>query len=78
MKWAIRIFVVLLVFATIFWLSEHIVLEHAHVRTAGYEPETLLAAHMSGLFAGGAAAVLIFIGMLLNDNKSRDKSRRDI
>jgi hypothetical protein len=75
MKWTVRIFVVLLVFVAIFWMSEHIVLEHAHVRTAGYEPETLLAAHMSGLFAGGAAAVLMFIGLLIVDNKSRDKSR---
>jgi uncharacterized membrane protein YciS (DUF1049 family) len=75
MKWVIRIVVVLIVFAAIGWMSEHIVLLHAHVRTAGYEPETLLAAHMSGLFAGGAAAVLIFIGMLLVDNKSRDKSQ---
>jgi hypothetical protein len=77
MKWTIRIFAVLLVFVAIFWMSEHIVLEHAHVRTAGYEPQTLLAAHMSGLFAGGAAAVLVFIGILLDDNKSRDPSRKD-
>ncbi len=75
LKWTLRMFAVLLVFLTIGWMAEHIIFLHAHVRTPGYGPETTLAAHAAGLFAGGAAAVIVFIGLLIVDNKPPGKGR---
>jgi hypothetical protein len=69
LKWGLRVCVTLGVFLIIGWMAEHIIFLHAHVRTPGYDPETTLAAHAAGLFAGGAAAVLVFIGLLIVDNK---------
>jgi hypothetical protein len=69
MKWVLRLCATLVVFLVIGWMAEHVIFLHAHVRTAGYDPETTLAAHAAGLFAGGAAAVIVFIGILIVDNK---------
>ena len=71
MKWVLRLCVTLFVFLLIGWMAEHVIFLHAHVRTPGYDPETLLAAHAAGLFAGGAAAVIVFIGILIVDNKNK-------
>ena len=73
MKIALRAVASLVVFLVVGWMAEHIILEHAHVRTPGYGPEVLLAAHTAGLFAGGFAAVIILIALLMFDsNAPRD------
>jgi hypothetical protein len=69
MKIALRICATIVVFVVIGWMAQHIVLEHAHVRTAGYGPQTRLAGYTAGLFAGGAAAVIVLIALFMLDNK---------
>ena len=63
MRWMFRIVFLLGVFAAVGWMAEHLILERAHVRTPGYGPETLLAAHAAGLFAGGLATVIVAIAL---------------
>ncbi len=69
MKLALRICASLVVFLVIGWMAQHIVLLHAHVRTAGYGPETTLAGYTAGLFAGGAAATIVLIALFMLDNQ---------
>lgn len=69
MKLALRICASLVVFVVIGWMAQHIVLLHAHVRTPGYGPETTLAGYTAGLFAGGAAAVIVLIALIMLDNQ---------
>lgn len=69
MKIALRICATLVVFVVIGWMAQHIILEHAHVRTVGYDPQTRLAGYTAGLFAGGAASVIVLIALFMLDNK---------
>ncbi len=71
MLWTIRVIFLLFVFCVVFWMAEHVIMLHAHVRTAGYDPQTLLAAHTAGLFAGGAATVIMLIAILMFGPKPR-------
>jgi hypothetical protein len=68
-KLALYVSASLFVFVVIGWMAQHIVLLHAHVRTAGYGPEVTLAGYTAGLFAGGVAAVIVFIALLMLDNQ---------
>jgi len=65
MKMALRVLIVLAVFVGVGWFAFHAVLAHTAVRTSGYAPEARLGAYAAGLFAGGAAAVLTLITLLL-------------
>jgi hypothetical protein len=65
MLWTFRVLFLITVFCVVFWMAEHVIMLHAHVRTAGYDPQTVLAAHTAGLFAGGAATVILLIAILM-------------
>ena len=69
MKIALRICATLVVLLVVGWMAQHIVLEHAHIRTAGYGPQTILAGYTAGLFAGGASAVIVLIALFMLDSK---------
>jgi hypothetical protein len=62
MRLALRVLVLLTVFAGVAWLAAHMVVSHAAATTP--ESQVRLSAAMAGLFAGGAAAVLAGIAML--------------
>ncbi len=65
MKLALRVLLLLAVFAGIGLLTYQAVLGHSAQRAGAYLPETRLAAMMAGLFAGGAATVLAGLATLL-------------
>jgi len=65
MKIAARVLLLVVVFAGVGLLTGWLVLRGAPVRYGAHEPGAQLAAAAAGLFAGGAAAVLVGIGMAL-------------
>lgn len=72
MRVALRVLVLLLVFAGVGWMAAGGVMRHAarHAARGGApEPEVRLAAEMAGLFAGGAAALVMGIAMVWMRNK---------
>jgi hypothetical protein len=71
MLWTFRVLFLVTVFCAVFWMAEHVVMLHAHVRTVGYDPQTVLAAHTAGLFAGGAATVIMLIAVLMFSDRPR-------
>jgi Zn-dependent protease len=62
MRTALRVLVLLLVFGGVAWLAAWEVAAHAAAGTP--EAQVRLAAAMAGLFAGGAAAVVVGVVML--------------
>ena len=62
MRFAWRAAVLLLVFVGVGWATGEAVVRHA-VNAGAAESQIQLAGAMAGLFAGGAAAVLVGIGM---------------
>jgi hypothetical protein len=62
MRFAVRILVLLLVFAGVGWFTAHAVMHHAAAATP--VAEVRLSAAMAGLFAGGAAAVVVGIALV--------------
>jgi hypothetical protein len=64
MRLALTIVFVAGVFVGVGVLTAHLVLAH-HANAGAYEPQVRLGADMAGLFAGGAAALLTLIAVLL-------------
>lgn len=67
MRVAMRVLVLLAVFAGAGWVAARGVMRHgaSHAaRGVAPEPEVRLAAEMAGLFAGGAAALVMGIAMV--------------
>jgi len=64
MKIALRAVVLVGVFAGVGVLTYEGVISRAPVRYGAYVPEVRLAAMMAGLFAGGAAVVVVGIAMV--------------
>jgi hypothetical protein len=62
MRTALRVLVLLLVFGGVAWLAAWAVMAHAAAGTP--EAQVRLAAGMAGLFAGGAAAVIVGVAMV--------------
>jgi hypothetical protein len=62
MRIALRVAVVLVVFAGVGWGTARAVMHHAAVGTP--VAEVRLSAAMAGLFAGGAAAVVVGIALV--------------
>ena len=62
MRLALRVLLLLAVFAAVAWLAAHLATAHAVAGTPAAQVQ--LAAAMAGLFAGGAAAVLVGIALL--------------
>ena len=62
MRVALRTFVLLAVFAAVGWVTARVVMHHAAVVTP--ITEVRLSAAMAGLFAGGAAVVVVGIAMM--------------
>ena len=62
MRLALRVLLLLAVFAAVAWLAAHLATAHAVAGTPAAQVQ--LAAAMAGLFAGGAAAVLAGIALL--------------
>jgi purine-cytosine permease-like protein len=62
MRLALRVLLLLVVFAGVGWFAAHVVVSHAAANTP--ESQVRLSAATAGLFAGGAAAVLVGIAML--------------
>jgi hypothetical protein len=65
MKLALSALLLVTVFAGVGVLTAHAVLAHSAQRAGVYLPETRLAAMMAGLFAGGGAAVIAGIALLI-------------
>jgi hypothetical protein len=63
MRLALRVLVLLLVFAGVAWLAAHMAIARAVAGTP-LQLQVRLAAAMAALFAGGAAAVLVGIALL--------------
>ena len=63
MRVAMRTLVLLVVFAGVGWLTARVVMHHAAVGTPA--AQIRLSSAMAGLFAGGAAAVIVGIAMVL-------------
>ena len=73
MRGAVRTVVLLAVFVGVGWVSAHEVMRHAvsHAPNVGaMDPEVRLAAEMAGLFAGGAATLIVGIAMVWTRGKS--------
>jgi len=62
MRLVLRVLLLLAVFAAVAWLAAHLATAHAVAGTPAAQVQ--LAAAMAGLFAGGAAAVLVGIALL--------------
>jgi hypothetical protein len=76
MRLTLRILLLLVVFAGVAWLAARGVMDH--VASGGaMQPEVRLAGAMAGLFAGGAATVIVGIAMILSRDKFAINSRRD-
>jgi hypothetical protein len=71
MRIAIYAFIVLAVAVAVGWYARHIAFAHAAIRYNGSAPEARLGADAAGLFAGGAAAVITLIALLLLANRKR-------
>jgi len=69
MKIALRVLLLIVVFAGVGVLSYRAVLAHGAQQAGAYLPETRLAAMMAGLFAGGAATVITGIALAFNANR---------
>jgi hypothetical protein len=69
MKLALRVLMLLTVFAGISLFTYRAVLAHAAQNAGVYLPETRLAAMMAGLFAGGAATVLTGIALAVGGRR---------
>jgi hypothetical protein len=65
MRIAVNVLIVLAVFLSVGWYAEHVALAHEAVRYSGSAPQARLGADAAALFAGGAAAVLTLIALLL-------------
>jgi len=63
MRLARRIAILLAVFLGVGWLTARVVMHHAAVGTPA--AQIRLSSAMAGLFAGGAAAVIVGIAMVL-------------
>jgi hypothetical protein len=57
-----RTLVVIAAFVGVGWLTAHVVMDHAGVGTP--VAQVRLSAAMAGLFAGGASAVVVGIGLV--------------
>jgi hypothetical protein len=68
MRIALRTLVLLVVFAGVGWLTAHAVMGHAASKGA-MQPEVRLAGEMAGLFAGGAATLVVWIAMVWSRGK---------
>jgi hypothetical protein len=71
MRIAFRVVILLMVFAGVGWMAARATLSRAVVRQSSYRPETRLAAMTAGLFAGGAAVVIVGIGMAMRGGKPK-------
>jgi hypothetical protein len=68
MRVALRTLVLVAVFVGVGWLTARAVMDHAASRGA-MQPEVRLAGEMAGLFAGGAAALIVGIAMVWSPGK---------
>jgi hypothetical protein len=73
MRIAFRVVVLLMVFGIVGWMAARATLSRSVVRQSSYKPETRLAAMTAGLFAGGAAVVVVGIGMAMRSGKAKPK-----
>ncbi len=71
MRLALNAVIVLAVFLAVGWYAAHVAFAHAVIRYSGSEPEARLGADAAGLFAGGAAAVVTLIALLLFQARRR-------
>ncbi len=71
MRIALNAVIVLAVFLAVGWYAAHIAFAHAVIRYSGSAPEARLGADAAGLFAGGAAAVITLIALLLFQARKR-------
>jgi hypothetical protein len=69
MRVAVRALVLVAVFAGVGWLTARAVMDHVASKGA-MEPEVRLSGAMAGLFAGGAATLLVGIAMAWSRGKS--------
>jgi hypothetical protein len=73
MRVAVRTLVLLAVFAGVGWLTARGVMDHVASKVArggAMEPEVRLAGAMAGLFAGGAATLIVGIAMVWSRGRS--------
>ncbi len=68
MRVAVRVFVLVAVFAGVGWLTARAVMDHVASRGA-MQPEVRLSGAMAGLFAGGAATLVVGIAMVWSRGK---------
>jgi hypothetical protein len=69
MRVALRVIVLVAVFAGIGWWTARAVMDHVASRGA-MQPEVRLAGAMAGLFAGGAVTLVVGIGMVWTRRKT--------
>jgi hypothetical protein len=69
MRVALRTVVLVGVFAGVGWLTARVVMDHVASRGA-MEPEVRLSGAMAGLFAGGAATLVVGIAMVWSRGKA--------
>ncbi|MGA8937623.1 MAG: hypothetical protein WB439_00510 [Acidobacteriaceae bacterium] len=70
MRVAVRTLVLLGVFVGVGWLTARAVMDHVAKRGA-MQPEVRLSGAMAGLFAGGAATMVVGIAMVWTRGKSQ-------
>ena len=68
MRVAVRVLVLVAVFAGVGWLTARAVMDHAASKGA-MQPEVRLAGEMAGLFAGGAATLVVGIALVWSRGK---------
>jgi hypothetical protein len=69
MRVAVRTLVLLAIFAGVGWVTARAVMDHVASKGA-MEPEVRLSGAMAGLFAGGAATLVVGIAMVWARGKS--------
>jgi hypothetical protein len=69
MRVALRTLVLVGVFAGVGWLTARAVMNHVE-RKGAMQPEVRLSGAMAGLFAGGAATLVVGIAMVWSRGKS--------
>jgi hypothetical protein len=69
MRVALRALVLVVIFAGVGWLTARGVMDHV-AKKGAMEPEVRLAGAMAGLFAGGAATLVVGIAMVWSRGKS--------
>jgi hypothetical protein len=69
MRVALRVVVLVGVFAGVGWLTARAVMNHTQSQGA-MQPEVRLSGAMAGLFAGGAATLVVGIAMVWSRGKS--------